>query len=323
MKKLILLVLTWPLCSYPLFAQKDQKVKSKENSKEVIVITSGDKEKKLTIETKDGEVFINGKPAAEYKDDDVNVIRQRFQNNKNFLYAPGTGKFSPDKFNKFKYFDNDWSKDKGFLGVTTEKTSDGVKITDVTKGSAADKAGLKEGDVITKVGDKQITDEEGLTDAISSHKPKDDVTISYKRDGKSADVKTSLGERSIFSKSFSYNGSTWDSGFNFKMPDIRSPLASVYGFGRGRLGLSIEDTDNDSGVKIIDVDDESVASKAGLKENDVITEVNGKKVKDVNEVRKELAEVKDKASYNIKANRNGADMNFEIKIPKKVNRANL
>lgn len=96
-----------------------------------------------------------------------------------------------------------------------------------------------------------------------------------------------------------------------------------WGFGRGRLGLRIEDTDNDSGAKITDVDEESAAAKAGLKENDVITEVNGKQVKDVNEVKKELAEVKDKASYNIKAKRNGSDMNFEIKIPKKVNKADL
>ena len=50
---------------------------------------------------------------------------------------------------------------------------------------------------------------------------------------------------------------------------------------------------------------------------------NGKKVKDVNEVKKELAEVKDKASYNIKVKRNGTDMNLEVKIPKKVNKADL
>ena len=319
MKKIILLALCWPLCSYPLYAQKEQKEKTKDNNREIIIIKSGDKEKKLTIETKDGEVFINGKPSSEYKDEDVNVIRQRFKSDKNFLYTPGA-----DKFN---FFNNDWGKDKGFLGITTEKTDDGLKVTDVTKGSAADKAGLKEGDIITKVGDKKITDEEDLTDVISSHKPKDDVTISYKRDGKAADVKTTLGERRSFARSFSYNGDTWDSNFNFKMPKIANiqgaPFAMSYGFGRGRLGLSIEDTDNDSGVKVTDVDVESAAAKAGLKENDVITEVNGKKVKDVNEVRKELAEVKDKASYNIKAKRNGSDMNFEIKIPKKINKANL
>lgn len=312
MKKIVLMAMFWPLCSYPLYAQKE---KIKKDGSEIIIIKSGDKEKKLTIETKDGEVFINGKPSSEYKDDDVNVIRQRFRRDNNFLYAPKAG--------TFKYFNEE--RNGAFLGVTTEKVDDGVKITDVSKGSAAEKAGLKEGDVITKVGSKKISDPDELMDAITAYKPKEEVTISYKRDGKSGETKATLGERN-FSRSFSYNGNS-DYNFNFAMPKIaaipREPFTMSWGVRRGRLGVSIEDTDNDSGVKITDVQDESAAAKAGLKENDIITEVNGKKVKDVNEVRKELADVKDKNSYNIKAKRNGSDMNFEIKIPKKINKADL
>ena len=312
MKKIVLMAMFWPLCSYPLYAQKE---KIKKGGSEIIIIKSGDKEKKLTIETKDGEVFINGKPSSEYKDDDVNVIRQRFRRDNNFLYAPKAG--------TFKYFNEE--RNGAFLGVTTEKVDDGVKITDVSKGSAAEKAGLKEGDVITKVGSKKISDPDELMDAITAYKPKEEVTISYKRDGKSGETKATLGERN-FSRSFSYNGNS-DYNFNFAMPKIaaipREPFTMSWGVRRGRLGVSIEDTDNDSGVKITDVQDESAAAKAGLKENDIITEVNGKKVKDVNEVRKELADVKDKNSYNIKAKRNGSDMNFEIKIPKKINKADL
>ena len=313
MKKIILLVLAWLLCSYPIYAQNE---KTKNNSREIIIIKSGDKEKKLTIETKDGEVFINGKPSSEYKDDDVNVIRNKFKSDRNFLFAPGAG--------NFHFYDSD-HKDVGFLGVSTEKADDGVKVTNVSDGSAAAKAGLKEGDIITRVGDKKITNTEDLLDAINARKPKEDVTISYKRDGKAADTKATLGERK-YARTFSYNGTNWDSGFTFKMPkigDLHEPFAMAWGPGRGRLGLSIEDADNDGGAKITNVNEESAAAKAGLKENDIITEVNGKKVKDVNEVRRELAEVKDKSAYAIKAKRNGSDMNFEIKIPKRVNKANL
>lgn len=315
MKKIILVALAWPLFSYPIYAQKE---KSKNSSNEIIIIKSGDKEKKLTIETKDGEVWINGKPASEYKDNDVNIIKQKFKSDRNFLYTPGAG--------NFHFFDSDHGSG-GFLGVTTEKADDGVKVTDVSKGSAAEKAGLKEGDIIIKVGDKKIIDTDDLTNAITARKPKEEVTISYKRDGKTAETKAGLGERK-YSKTFSYNGSNWDSGFSFKMPKIANfnsaPFAMTWGgFGRGRLGVSIEDAENDGGAKITDVNDESTAAKAGLKVNDIITEVNGKKVKDVNEVKKVLAEVKDKASYTLKAKRNGSDMNFEIKIPKKVNKANL
>ncbi len=318
MKKIILLALAWPLCSYPLYAQKEQKEKTKNNSQEIIIIKNAGKERKLTIETKDGEVFINGKPSSEYKDDDVSVIRQRFKSDKNFLYTPGQN---------LNLFENKWDGDRAFLGVTTEKATDGVKITDISKGSAAEKAGLKEGDIITKVGAKNISDPDDLRDAVTAYKPKEDVTISYKRDGKTSDVKATLGETS-FARSFSFNSNgIGNRDFNFTMPKIAAvphePFAMVWGIGRGRLGVSIEDTDNDSGAKITDVNDESVAAKAGLKENDIITEVNGKKVKDVNEVRKELAEVRDKISYNIKAKRNDTDMNFEIKIPKRINKADL
>ena len=326
MKKIILLALAWPLFSYYPYAQEKQKDKTtSSDSQEIIIIKNGDKEKKLTIETKNGEVFINGKPASEYKDGDVNVVKQKFKTDKNFLYAPGDKFVYTPGADKFNLFDKNWGKNKSFLGVTTEKADGGARITDVSKGSAADKAGLKEGDIITKIGDKNITDEDDVFDAVNARKPKEDVTISYKRDGKAGDVKATLAEKNAFSKSFSFNGTHWDSSFNFTMPKMATlgTGAFAYSFGRGKLGLRIEDTDNDTGVKITDVDDGSVAAKAGLKENDIIIEVNGKKVKDVNEIRKELGEIKDKASYNIKAKRNGSDMNFEIKIPKKINKADL
>jgi serine protease Do len=308
MKKIILLALAWPLFTYKLYAQKE---KLKDN-REIIIIKNGDNQKKLTIETKDGNVFINGKPSSEYKGDDVTVIKQRFNSDSNFLYSPGANR----RLLATRLHDN-----KAFLGVTTEKSDNGVKILKISKGSAAEKAGLKEGDIITKVGKNNINDPNELMEAVTAFKPKEAVTISYKRNGKSGDVKATLGE-SNFSRSFAFNNNMiGPRNFNFNMPEIarlpHEPFAMSWGFGRGRLGVRIEDTENDSGVKITEVHDESAAAKSGLKENDIITEVNGKKVKDVNEVRKELGDVKDKTSYNIKVKRNGSDMNFEIKIPKK------
>ena len=316
MKKIILLVFCWPIFSYPLYAQKE---KNKENSREIIIIKKGDKERKLTIETKDGEVFINGKPSSEFKDDDISVIRQKFRSDKNFMYAPTPGNF--DLFDKEK---------KAFLGVTTEKVDDGAKIQNISKGSSAEKAGLKEGDIITHVGNKKIVDADDLISAVNTYKPKDEITLSYKRNGKAENAKVVLGERS-FSQAFSFNNSNMNAGdFNFKMlnqPKLpkfpHQPFAMAWGFGRGRLGVRIEDTDNNNGAKVTNVEEESAADKAGIKKDDIITAVNGKEVKDVNEVRKEIANTIAKTSYTIKAKRNGSDMNFEIKIPKKINKADL
>lgn len=312
MRKIIFIAFCLPLIqllSTPLQAQSE---KTKNDTREIIIIKNGDKEKKLTIETKDGEVFINGKPSSEYKDGDVSVIKRNFQNGYNFNYSGDTSFFET------------WGNKLPFLGVTTEKAEDGAKITKITKGSAAEKAGLKEGDVITRLGDKKISNPEDLMDAVKKYKIKDDVTLNYKRDGRQSETNALLGESNMFN-AFNYNDYTGKS-FSFTMPKLpalpRMPYTFAFNYGQ-RLGVSIEDADNDNGAKITDVNDDSPAAKAGLKENDIITEVNGKNVKNVNDVRKEIADVKDKISYNIKAKRNGSEMNFEIKIPKRVNKANI
>ena len=90
-----------------------------------------------------------------------------------------------------------------------------------------------------------------------------------------------------------------------------------------KLGLKIQDTEDGNGVKVIDVDNNSPADKAGLKKDDIITEVGGKKIKNTDEARDQLQENAEKAAYNIKAKRNGNEMNFDIKIPKKLKTANL
>lgn len=310
MKRIILLAAGWLVFACSSYAQTKKNENVKSNSREVIIIKTDGKEKKLTVETKDGEVFINGKPSSEYKDDDINIIRQKSGNGKNFLYAP----------ENFSVHDN-----TGFLGVTTMQADGGAKITGVSKESPAEKAGLKEGDIITKVGDKNISNQDDLYEAVSKHKPKEVVSITYKRDGKQQEVNATLDERKLM-KSFSYNIKTFgDSDFNLKMPGLPNLPVQPFTFfrERGRVGLSIEDTENDSGVKVMSVNKDSPADKAGIKENDIITEINGNKVKNVNETRRELQGSRDKSSYNIKIKRSGSEMNFEIKIPKKLNKADL
>ena len=84
----------------------------------------------------------------------------------------------------------------------------------------------------------------------------------------------------------------------------------------------IEDADNAGGAKITTVEEGSAADKAGLKKNDIITEVDSKKVKNIEDAREQILQT-DKDNYSIKAKRGSTEMNFEIKIPKKVNSADL
>ncbi|GAC70423.1 S1C family serine protease [Gordonia soli] len=69
------------------------------------------------------------------------------------------------------------------LGVSVRPTSDsttpGALISDVTAGGPAAKAGIPEGAVVTKVGDRTITSGDALVAAVRSHAPGDTVDITY------------------------------------------------------------------------------------------------------------------------------------------------
>jgi putative serine protease PepD len=87
--------------------------------------------------------------------------------------------------------------------VSLEDSSDGAKITDqgtagssaVEPGGPADKAGLKPGDVITKLDDMVIDSGPTLIGEIWTHQPGDKVTITYKRGGQEHTTQLTLGSR--------------------------------------------------------------------------------------------------------------------------------
>lgn len=78
--------------------------------------------------------------------------------------------------------------DKGALVVGDQSNSA------VVSGSPADKAGIKEGDVILKIDGDQIDQNNSLSSLLGKHQPNDNVTLKVLRDGKQSDVKATLGE---------------------------------------------------------------------------------------------------------------------------------
>ncbi|MER6411648.1 S1C family serine protease [Streptomyces humidus] len=87
--------------------------------------------------------------------------------------------------------------------VSLQEGSGGAKITDTAEGGAsavetggpADRAGLKPGDVITKLDDMVIDSGPTLIGEIWTHQPGDKVTITYERSGKTHTVDLTLGSR--------------------------------------------------------------------------------------------------------------------------------
>ena len=112
----------------------------------------------------------------------------------------------------------------------------------------------------------------------------------------------------------------WNGSGNFEdMQDF-----AFAGFPRQqKLGLKIQDTEDGNGVMVLDADKDSPAEKAGLKKDDVVTEIDGKKITNTDDAREQLHDIAEKYAYNIKAKRNGKEMSFDIKIPKKLKTANL
>jgi S1-C subfamily serine protease len=76
---------------------------------------------------------------------------------------------------------------KGQLGVNV---NDGAAVTDVTSGSPAADAGLKQGDVIVQIGDTQVKNSGNVATAVRKHQPGEKVSVTYVRgsDRKSADI---------------------------------------------------------------------------------------------------------------------------------------
>jgi hypothetical protein len=80
-------------------------------------------------------------------------------------------------------------------GYGEEEDGKGVKISGTSAGTAAEKAGLQEGDVITKIGDKPTGTLMEMSSVLATHKPGDKVKVVYLRGGKEAVVDVVLGER--------------------------------------------------------------------------------------------------------------------------------
>lgn len=284
---------------------------------EIIIKRKGsDKDTKLTVEINDDKVLINGKPIDDFVNDDVSV---RLRSANHFrLDAPG----SP--FRQQQGWIND-GEEHPFLGVSTEGTAGGARIIVVSENSAAAKAGLQKGDIITKINDKEVFDHEQITDMIGEMKPDDKVTITYKRDGKENKTTATLGKRA---NDITFGGPDFPMAPfppSAPMPPMQFDMDGNFfnlSASKPRLGIKVQDLE-EGGVKVVGVDEESPAAKAGIKENDIILSLDGQEFNSADELARASKALKNKSTVKLQIKRDGKTQSIDVKLPKKLKTAEL
>ncbi|MDP9974051.1 serine protease Do [Variovorax paradoxus] len=178
---------------------------------------------------------------------------------------------------------------RGLIGVTIGSVSKdvaesiglgkarGALVSSVVPGSAADKAGVREGDIITKYGDKLIETPSDLSRSVASTKPGSRNTLTVFRNGSTRELSVTVAEGDPEAKPSSK-----------RQPEREEPQAKPSAAGKA-LGLVVSDlTDAQKkelkmrgGVRIEAASDG--AARAGLREGDVILAVGNIEVSSVKE----------------------------------------
>ena len=310
-----LLVAGFAFLSVPAVFGQDVKEKDKKEVQQIIITRKGDKNEKTVIEIKGDKVTVDGKDASEIKDGDVSVRVHKIRDAM-ALRAPmppdaPNWNFNFDDGNRISLFAED--PNRAMLGIVTEAADKGAKVVSISKGSAAEKAGLKAGDIITRIDNQKVEGPDDVTKAIRKNKPGAKIEIGLLRDGKAQKLTAELGQW----KGVRMNAEN----FNFSMPEIPR---LAYGMGAGpKLGLSVQDTEDGKGVKVLDVDQDGNAAKAGVKENDVITRLNDEDVNSADEISRLVRSNRDKPSIRLQVLRNGKSQTIEVKVPRKLKTADL
>jgi S1-C subfamily serine protease len=153
-------------------------------------------------------------------------------------------------------------KKPGFLGVYLKDSDAGLAVENALPGSPAERAGLKQGDVIVAVAGHPVRDLAGFTDALGGYGAGDAVKLAVRRDGWTRTVDVTLGERPS-----STSGAA-------PKPEERRPKTPAETSEKPAfLGIAVEEVDlgdGARGLKIVEVVPGSPAAKAGLKTGQVL-----------------------------------------------------
>ncbi len=176
---------------------------------------------------------------------------------------------------------------KGWVGVRVQdltpllaqslnmEEKEGAIVLEVEEGSPAEKVKIKRGDLITGVNGEKVRDKADFQDIISLVKPGDKLELSLVRDKKNLKIDLSAQKEpavKVSEEKEDFLGVT--------VSEITSGLAD-------KLNLSSR-----AGVVITSVQENSRGESLGLREGDVIREINNQKINNLDDYKKSMSNIK-------------------------------
>jgi len=193
-----------------------------------------------------------------------------------------------------------------FLGVAVGEPSGekakGAAVVEVLPDSPAAKSGLVEGDVILAVNGVKIKTPKELVETIQSLKTGDEVKLKVRRDGEKRKVTVTLGERpeTLFGP---------DTPARPPRKDPRPMIGIAFG-----APASFDRPEEPDSFVIVTVFAGSPAEEAGIKEGDVLVEVDGKKVEGYKQLIRQLRNKKAGDKVVLKIERDGETIEKKVTL---------
>jgi serine protease Do len=180
---------------------------------------------------------------------------------------------------------------RGFLGVSLQsidynlakafglKKIEGALVTNISKNSAAERAGLQVEDIILKVNDRPVENAASLRNAVYMLRPGTKVTLTVLRKDQQIQIPVTIGEFSEDSvASTSSINSKSKNSLGIEVSNMTPEIAQQMG------------NPQEQGVVVTKVNPSSIAALAGLKKGALILGVNRQKVTNVDEFHRILAQ---------------------------------
>lgn len=208
----------------------------------------------------------------------------------------------------------------------------GVLLGRIVPDSPAAKAGLKDNDVITEINGQRVEGEAQFRRMIHEIPAGRSAQFTLWRDGKAQSINVTLGKSED-------HANTWfktaPRAFSFQLPKIEMPEVAPmpgmdwnYGVLAGahpRLGIDAEDLSGQfgtyfgapdgEGVLVREVNSGSPAEKAGVKSGDVITALNGERIRSLGDLREKLAAKREDKTVKLGVLRNKSEMSITVEMP--------